>query len=188
MPFARSQEIYAKLRELNLPGEVWALFSELHNLQNMHPDVVAAKLRRSKDRERKRFPGNSTETPIDIYNNKTPEGECEGKPNSTEFDAAWKLYPCKKSKGKAEKAYRSARKIATVEEIAAGIERLRAEKREPQFWPYFATWLNAKGWLDEDTKSTASVLSCPWKPFKPETETKMKIDNQSWRKQRENRT
>lgn len=160
MVFRRSQEIYARLHELNLDGEVWALFSELHNLQNMHPDIIAAELRRADDRERKRLSKESTETPIDI-NNKTPgggRGVGKGEPNSTdstEFETAWKRYPLKKSRGKAEKAWLVARKLATLGEILAGIDRLRAENREPKFWPYFATWLNAKGWLDEQSNVVA---------------------------------
>jgi hypothetical protein len=163
MPFRRTQDIYAMLRDMNLPSEAWALFSELHNLQNMHPDLIAAEIRREKDRERKRHTEpvstDSTETPIYINNN-IPGGDRgvgKGEPNqlSTEFEPIWKLYPCKKSKGKAEKAFVAARKIATLAEISAGVDRLLAEKREPKFWPYFASWLNAKGWLDEPSNVVA---------------------------------
>ena len=163
MPYRRSQEIYARLRELNVSGEVWALFAEIHNLQNMHPDILAAELRREKDRERKRVSTESTETHIILDNNKTPEGGCGGKPRSvasTEFEVLWKRYPLKKSKGKALKAFPAARKIATFDELSAGVDRLIAEKRDPKFWPYFASWLNALGWLDEPERKL-SVVGTP---------------------------
>lgn len=70
---ARTQEIYAALRELNLPAEAWALIAELNNLNMMHPDHVRAEVNRSKDAERKRvsreMSKDSSDTPI--YINKT---------------------------------------------------------------------------------------------------------------------
>jgi hypothetical protein len=73
MPFHRQQEIYTRLREKNLDGETWSLFAELHNLQNLHPDLIAAELRRAKDRERKKHSESnsvdSTESPIIILDN-----------------------------------------------------------------------------------------------------------------------
>jgi hypothetical protein len=156
--------------------------------REMHPDVWAAEHRREKDRKRKRhsegISTDSTETPIVILNNNIPGGDRgvgKGEPHSTEFETAWKKYPCKKSKGKAEKAWKAARLIASFEEISAGIDRLNAEKREPKFWPYMATWLNAKGWLDEapakEFRPTSTIL-----PFKPEPP---KLSNEEWKKLKE---
>jgi hypothetical protein len=152
-----------------------------------HPDVWAAEHRREKDRKRKRhsegISTDSTETPIVILNNNIPGGDRgvgKGEPNplSTEFEALWKRYPCKKSKGKAEKAYLNARKLAAFAEISAGVDRLIAEKREPQFWPYMASWLNAKGWLDEDPRKVIDFRpSAPQRSYaeiKAEREAKEK--------------
>lgn len=148
-----------ELAELGASPQIMVVVTEIVAKclgREMHPDVSAAVIRRAKDRERKRHPeGHSTEfhgKPNIYYNNNTPgggRGVGKGEPISAEFDALWKRYPRKKSKGKAEKTYQKARKIASFEEISAGVDRLVAEKRDPEFWPYFATWLNAKGWLDE---------------------------------------
>jgi hypothetical protein len=174
MPFRRSQEIYSALRELGVSGEVWALFSELHNLQNMHPDIVAAELKRSRDRESLREKRATKEmsreshdnpskesTKENIYNNINPEGGCGGKPKtvSEEFEAIWKLYPCKKSKGRAAKAFARWRKTVPLEVITAGVKRLLAENRDPNYWPYFASWLNDNGWLDEPAKPKADNVT-----------------------------
>jgi hypothetical protein len=151
--------IYEELYALNLPARAWALIAKLNNLNLMHPDHIAAEHKRAKDRERKRVSVESVETPIVILNNNIPGGDRgvgKGEPISAEsvgFDAAWKLYPCKQSKGRARKAYAAKRKAGvSQDEIIAGIGRLVAEKREPKFWPYFATWLNEEGWLNEGAK------------------------------------
>ena len=72
------------------------------------------------------------------------------------FDAFWKKYPKKKSKGQAEKTWQKIKpNTELVIEIMDGLEKAIASedwKREGgQFIPYPATWLNAKGWLDEYT-------------------------------------
>lgn len=61
------------------------------------------------------------------------------------------LYPRKKSWGAAEKVLQRLRKAGTVafEAIMAGVERLVAAGGDPQFVPYPATWLAARGWEDE---------------------------------------
>ena len=66
------------------------------------------------------------------------------------FDDFWKTYPRKKSKGQAEKAWKRL-KIAP-EIILAGLQRAIKswEGREAQYIPYPATWLNGKGWEDEE--------------------------------------
>ena len=82
----RTQEIYAELRELNLPAEAWALIAELNNLNMMHPDHIIAEAKRAKDRERKRVSKDnstdSTENTI-ILDNNLQEGGV-GETNSTE--------------------------------------------------------------------------------------------------------
>ena len=60
-------------------------------------------------------------------------------------------YPRKKSWGAAERVLQRFRKTGNVafETIMAGVERLIASGGDPQFVPYPATWLAARGWEDE---------------------------------------
>lgn len=69
------------------------------------------------------------------------------------FADFWQAYPRKVSKGSAERAYRSARKHASVEVLLAGVQRFAATVRDkdPEFIPHAATWLNGKRWEDTPT-------------------------------------
>jgi hypothetical protein len=79
------------------------------------------------------------------------------------FDLFWSVYPKKKSKGHAQKVFF---KIAPTEQLVAtmvaSIERAKTSdqwsKDQGKFIPHPATWLNAEGWLDEDTSPTKSAL------------------------------
>ncbi len=68
------------------------------------------------------------------------------------FERFYSIYPKKKSKAVAEKAFC---KIAPDEQLLAsmllGIERAKnsAQWANPQMIPYPASWLNAQGWLDD---------------------------------------
>jgi hypothetical protein len=72
-----------------------------------------------------------------------------------QFETLWVLYPKKVAKGSAFRAWRSATKRATPEEIWAGLERQLPEfkRKENRFVPHLATWLNADRWLDEDEQA-----------------------------------
>ena len=80
------------------------------------------------------------------------------------FGKFWDCYPKKKSKGSARKAWD---KIKPDEKLSGSIiqkvNELRAtwdwKKKNGQFIPYPATWLNAEGWLDEAESSTESAAS-----------------------------
>jgi uncharacterized protein YdaU (DUF1376 family) len=73
------------------------------------------------------------------------------------FDQFWKVYPKRKSKGQAEKAFV---KINPDEQlltkILESVERAKKSedwiKENGKYIPHPATWLNAKGWLDESTE------------------------------------
>ncbi len=73
------------------------------------------------------------------------------------FELFWKAYPKKKSKGQAEKAFD---KINPDEQLLASMIAMieRAKKSEDwlkaggQYIPHPATWLNAKGWEDEEVE------------------------------------
>ena len=79
-----------------------------------------------------------------------------------EFEAWWKHYPRKIAKGQAEKAFRTARKIADLETLIAAV--LAYSKsvayKDATFIAYGSTWLNGKRWLDEDiTPATESTIN-----------------------------
>jgi hypothetical protein len=65
-----------------------------------------------------------------------------------EFDQFWKAYPRKAAKPDGRKAYKAARKKTKHDVIMAGVARLVAENRAPQYIPYPASWLRAEGWND----------------------------------------
>lgn len=80
------------------------------------------------------------------------------------FDEIWKLYPNKKGKAAALKAYkRSVKKGITDHEIKNGIERYVAEvKRKrtaPEYIKHGSTWFNQESWIDdyETTNETGKV-------------------------------
>lgn len=69
------------------------------------------------------------------------------------FEIFWKAYPKKKSKGQAEKAFKKV--DVKIEVLLEAIEKAKKtvawQKNGGQFIPYPATWLNAKGWEDEES-------------------------------------
>jgi hypothetical protein len=73
------------------------------------------------------------------------------------FEKFWNVYPKKKSKGDAEKAFRAINPDEQlVETIVSTIERAKKSedwtKEQGKFIPYPATWLRAKGWMDSETE------------------------------------
>jgi uncharacterized protein YdaU (DUF1376 family) len=72
------------------------------------------------------------------------------KEQDAEFEKQfWPAYPQKVGKGQARKAWRTARRSASVDAILAGLERYKRAKPPERDWRYPATWLNGEGWLDE---------------------------------------
>jgi Helix-turn-helix domain len=67
------------------------------------------------------------------------------------FEEWWKIYPRKVAKGAARKAYASALKKATPEQINTGALRYAAERtgQDDKYTKHPATWLNAECWADE---------------------------------------
>lgn len=71
------------------------------------------------------------------------------------FAEFWQAYPKKKSKGQAERAWKKIKPdTETFDQIIAAIANNLEnnpdwKKQSGQYIPYPATWLNAKGWLDE---------------------------------------
>ncbi|MFC4158263.1 replication protein [Chitinimonas lacunae] len=84
------------------------------------------------------------------------------------FDAFWAVYPKRKGKALAQKAWQKLAPDADLQAaIVAAVERQRLstdwQRDGGQFIPHPATWLNAAGWLDEE----ASVLPS-WSPTQAE--------------------
>ena len=83
------------------------------------------------------------------------ESLSESKSLISTFEQFWKIYPKRKSKGQAEKAFF---KINPDEQlltkILESVERAKKSddwiKEKGKYIPHPATWLNAKGWEDEE--------------------------------------
>jgi len=68
----------------------------------------------------------------------------------TDFEKLWNLYPAKRDKKAAYKAYQKAVKEVDYETLTAGVVRYRDDpNREAKFTKHFGTWLNAGSWDDE---------------------------------------
>ena len=83
-----------------------------------------------------------------------PETTTPAAPSLTdEFDTWWQQVPRKKAKADARKAFKAARKKATLQQLVDGLEasmrQWQAEGRDVSKIPYPATWLRAESWLDE---------------------------------------
>ena len=68
------------------------------------------------------------------------------------FDDFWKEYPRKVGKGAARRFYAKALKLASHEDIMAGLAAFIAAepwKGELQYCPHPATWLSQERWEDE---------------------------------------
>ena len=88
------------------------------------------------------------------------EGEQSRAEGSSEsrFNAFWNLYPKKKSKGAAEKAWKkisAANQQATIDKLPEAIKSEEWTKDGGKFIPYPASWLSAKGWEDEFSAGVA---------------------------------
>jgi hypothetical protein len=78
------------------------------------------------------------------------------------FELFWAAYPKRKSRGQAERAWSKINPNEQLTaEILAGVERAKTSaewvKDDGQFIPYPASWLNAKGWLDEAGETSAAT-------------------------------
>jgi len=67
------------------------------------------------------------------------------------FDEFWDLYPKKRDKGHAKKAWKTATKKTDPQDIIDGLRRQLPllTQGDPKFIPYGATWLNGERWADE---------------------------------------
>lgn len=66
-----------------------------------------------------------------------------------QFEVFWLSFPNKKGKGDAEKAFRTAIKQATLDQMLEGIAKYVANKPDWQAYKGPGPWLRGKHWLDE---------------------------------------
>lgn len=76
-----------------------------------------------------------------------------------DFDRFWRLYPRKVKKLAAERAYMTARKRASAEDIIDGLLHYPFSS-ETRYQDHAATWLNGGGWMVEaDTAPPTIIVS-----------------------------
>lgn len=73
-----------------------------------------------------------------------------------EFVAFWAVYPKHVARFAAEKAFATARKRASFQQIIDGVQRYIQHKPSYADWCHAATWLRAGRWLDEYDVPVAS--------------------------------
>lgn len=69
-----------------------------------------------------------------------------------DFEEWWQEYPRKKGKGTALRAYRTARKKISAEELLDAVQHfaIQVKGKDQTFTPHASTWLNGERWNDED--------------------------------------
>lgn len=93
------------------------------------------------------------------YQKETPDGVSRKREIEREFhEEFWPLYPLKRDKGHALKAFISARKRVDLASIMAGARRYAAERegQESKYTKHAQGWLNGDGWADEPPASKHS--------------------------------
>jgi hypothetical protein len=77
------------------------------------------------------------------------------------FARFYEIYPRKRDRGDAEKAFNAALKKKTAPELIAACERyanwVKAQAKDKQFIPYAATWLRGEQW-DDDLEGEAKPM------------------------------
>ena len=81
--------------------------------------------------------------------------------NEFNFDDFWHVYPRKIAKNAARRAYDSALKKVTADEILSAVKIFSANSRstEKQYIPHPSTWLNGERWLDDVADETWGGLN-----------------------------
>jgi hypothetical protein len=81
---------------------------------------------------------------------------------SEEFDQFWKQYPRRVAKLAAVRAFQKARRLASLEELLAGVDRYLRGKPDWQAWAFPASWLNAGRWTDEYDTQPIQTTATDW--------------------------
>jgi hypothetical protein len=82
-----------------------------------------------------------------------------------EFEQWYELYPRKRGRGQALKAYKAARRKADPETLVRAVEQQTSAltARGPEYVPYPATWLNGERWADQpDAPPADQVRRLPY--------------------------
>lgn len=119
------------------------------------------------------FDSSSYSSPIaEPYLTDAPEPEPEPNINNSsrahahddEFGGWWQHYPKKVDKGRARKAFKAARKKASLEKLTEAAEQYAISTRntERQYIKNPATWLNAEAWENEPEHTTQPPKSYIW--------------------------
>ena len=80
-----------------------------------------------------------------------------------DFEAFWAIYPLKLDKRTAFKAFRSALKRVTLDEIMTGARKYATDPNlpEPRYIKHASTWLNGDGWDNPPLPSSKTVSGRP---------------------------
>ena len=81
--------------------------------------------------------------------------------DTSDFDTWYSLYPKKRNRGAAVKAFPKALKKIALEELIEATERFASNPGEYQFIPYPASWLNSEGWADVAATSRQLAIAAP---------------------------
>jgi hypothetical protein len=92
-------------------------------------------------------------------------------PPPDRFDEWWEIYPLKKSKGRAKKAWKPAKAKTSEEFLIASLKTWVAKNvgTDPKYLPYPATWLNDEKWTDQDLRPALVVSPSRHSPQPGET-------------------
>lgn len=86
------------------------------------------------------------------------------------FDQWWAIYPLKRAKGAARRAWPAAVKKSSVAELLEAVKRTKWPA-ESKFIPHPATWLNGERWQDEPSKPPSGAPQKsgmqPWHDYDP---------------------
>lgn len=143
----------------------WGSCSELLTKRSVDPSEIPFynPSRNPSEAEGPNPPVNPSPAPYSLLptpNSPTPDSPPQRSAYSADFETAWDLYPAKRDKKAAYKAFLKAVKEVDRETLLAGIVRYRDDpNREPQFTKHFSTWLNAGSWDDEPLPARKSGTS-----------------------------
>lgn len=138
---ARAEELTEAVRGTLAPILEWARETPSHALPDTPSDTPSEEVSEGVSPEVSRKP--------ETRNQKIEELSSA---HAAEFEAWWKTYPRRVGKGQARRAYSSALKKTTADQLADAAEafaaRVHESGTEERFIPHPATWLNGERWAD----------------------------------------
>jgi hypothetical protein len=108
-------------------------------------------------------PGGATGVPLTRTTELEPQNIEPVNDISEQFNKFWAIYPRKKGKGQAIKAFEKALLKTDLETILAGVEAYKEyeDMYDPQFIAHPTTWLNGERW-DDEHEGARVVLRSPY--------------------------